>query len=897
VDSGNGAGSFDWTPDFTQSGTYNITFYATDDSLAVDSEVVTITVNEVGNQPPVLAPIGPQNTTENVNLLFGVTATDAESIPTLSTSTLPTGASFVDSGNGAGSFDWTPNFTQSGTYNVTFYATDDSLAVGSEVVTITVTEEGNQAPVLALIGLQSTTENVNLLFGVSATDAESVPTLTTSTLPTGAVFIDSGNGAGSLDWTPDFTQSGTYNVTFYASDDSAAVDSEIVTITVAEAGNQPPVLVAIGPQSTTENVNLLFGVSATDAESIPTLTTSSLPTGAVFVDSGNGAGSFDWTPDFTQSGTYNVTFYATDDSLAVDSEVVTITVVDAGNQLPVLAPIGPQSTAENANLLFGVSATDAESIPTLTTSTLPTGAAFVDSGNGAGSLDWTPDFTQAGTYNVTFYATDDSLAVDSEVVTITVTEAGNQPPVLTPIGPQSTFENVNLNFGVSATDAESVPTLTTSTLPTGAAFVDSGNGAGSFDWTPDFTQAGTYNVTFYATDDALAVDSEVVTITVTNVNRDPVSNAGVDQTGVAVGDTVTLDGTASSDPDGDPLTYSWVQIGGQTVTLSSATDSMPTFTTSVTDTYVFELTVNDGLSSSAPDTVSIDVVNVAPPAAITDLTIVILGDSIQLSWSPTTLDTTGFPTTIDHYVVYRGTLAYFTPGPSDSIAGTNDLTTTFADNNTNGANVVGDTTTQYFYVVAAVDVFGNRSLVSNRVGEYDYQLVTTSTTDYSLVGVPFANTGITDADGLIAAIGASNVLTVNNFVASSQSYEARFAAGFGTNFAVSVGGVYQINSATDTIFSVAGQIPDSGVVSYPIITTSTTDFNFLMIPFELESNFTNAQDVLNSIPGVLNTLNNFVSGSQSYESRFAAGFGPNFPVKAGKPYQGNAATTGTFPGP
>jgi hypothetical protein len=324
---------------------------------------------------------------------------------------------------------------------------------------------------------------------------------------------------------------------------------------------------------------------------------------------------------------------------------------------------------------------------------------------------------------------------------------------------------------------------------------------------------------------------------------------------------------------------------------------MPTFTTTVTDNYVFELTVDDGQSSSSPDTVSIDVVNAAPPAAVSDLDIDIVIEAIQLNWSSITVDTAGFATAIDHYVIYRGTRAYFTPGPADSIGGTDEFTTMFDDNDINGANVVGDTTTQYFYAVEAVDIYGNRSAVSNRVGEYDYQLVTTSTTNYNLVGIPFENTGITDADGLISAIGAGNVLTVNNFDAASQSFEARFAAGFGTNFAVNVGGIYQVNAAGDTVFSLAGLIPDSGVVSYPILTTSTTDFNFLMIPFEHESSYTVAQDVLDSIPGVLNTLNNFVAGSQSYESRFSAGFGPNFPVKSGRPYQGNAATNGTFPGP
>jgi hypothetical protein len=174
-----------------------------------------------------------------------------------------------------------------------------------------------------------------------------------------------------------------------------------------------------------------------------------------------------------------VTFYATDDSLAVDSEIVTITVNEAGNQAPVLDPIGTQSTTEGVQLLVSVSATDAESIPSLTTSTLPTGAIFTDNGDGTGTFDWTPDYTQAGTYNVTFYATDDSLAVDSELITISVLEAGNQPPVLSPIGAQSTTEGVQLLVSVSATDAESIPSLTTSTLPTGATFIDNGDGTGT----------------------------------------------------------------------------------------------------------------------------------------------------------------------------------------------------------------------------------------------------------------------------------------------------------------------------------------------------------------------------------------------------------------------------------
>ena len=509
------------------------------------------------------------------------------------------------------------------------------------------------------------------------------------------------------------------------------------------------------------------------------------------------------------------------------------------------------------------------------------------------SADWN------GAETITFTATDPGALSDSDPAVFTVT-AVNDQPVLANIGPQSTTEDVQLIFGVSATDADGdIPVLSTSTLPGTATFIDYGDGTGGFDWTPSFSDAGLYDVTFYAADGAFpaVIDSEIVTITVSDFNRAPTADAGPDQFGVTVGAMVTLDGSASSDPDFDLINYSWVQISGQTISLSDATDPMPTFTTTITDIYIFELTVDDNFLFSNPDTVEIEVVNSAPPAPISDLSIQILGETIQLNWSACTHDTVGYATTIDYYVVSRGARAYFTPGPSDSIGATDDLTTFFTDDDIDGADVVGDTLNQYFYVVEAVDIYGARSEVSNRVGEYDYQLVTTSTTNYNLVGVPFANTGIVDADGLIAAIGSSNVLTVNNFNAASQNFEARFAAGFGTNFTVNVGGVYQVNAAAETVLSLAGSVPDSGDISCPIIVTSTTDYNFIMIPFENENDFLVAQDVLDNIPGVLNTLNNFVAGSQSYQSRFSAGFGINFPVVAGRPYQGNAASDGIFPGP
>jgi hypothetical protein len=96
----------------------------------------------------------------------------------------------------------------------------------------------------------------------------------------------------------------------------------------------------------------------------------------------------------------------------------------------------------------------------------------------------------------------------------------------------------------------------------------------------------------------------------------PVADAGPDQTASAPA-TVTLDGSASSDADGDSPTFQWELILApdlSTATLSDPTAVNPTFVVDVAGTYVALLIVNDGTTNSLPDTVTISTRNSAPVA-------------------------------------------------------------------------------------------------------------------------------------------------------------------------------------------------------------------------------------------------------------------------------------------
>lgn len=97
-------------------------------------------------------------------------------------------------------------------------------------------------------------------------------------------------------------------------------------------------------------------------------------------------------------------------------------------------------------------------------------------------------------------------------------------------------------------------------------------------------------------------------------NQIPVSAAGADQS-VFKAAAVTLDGTASTDADSNPLSYRWSQTAGTAVILSSTTATRPTFTApSLSGTLTFSLVVNDGRVDSSADTVQVTIANRTPVA-------------------------------------------------------------------------------------------------------------------------------------------------------------------------------------------------------------------------------------------------------------------------------------------
>ncbi len=233
----------------------------------------------------------------------------------------------------------------------------------------------------------------------------------------------------------------------------------------------------------------------------------------------------------------------------------------------------------------------------------------------------TPEFTapsvglsgESFTFQLT--VTDSGGLSDTDTVIINVSNV-NQAPTAN-AGPDQTVsegDTVTLN-GQNSSDPEGAIASYGWTQTAGTSVTLSGSTTA----TPQFTapsvglsgESFTFQLT--VTDSGGLSDTDTVIINVSNVNQAPTANAGPNQT-VAEGDTVTLDGRNSSDPDGSIASYQWTQTAGTSVTFSGSATATPWFTSPnvniAGEALTFQVTVTDDGGLSAADTVIINVSNV-----------------------------------------------------------------------------------------------------------------------------------------------------------------------------------------------------------------------------------------------------------------------------------------------
>lgn len=391
-------------------------------------------------------------------------------------------------------------------------------------------------------------------------------------------------------------------------------------------GNRPPVVSAGADQNVTEGTDVtLDGSGSTDPDGDAlSYEWVQLSGPAVTLDSASTSVTGFVAPDVAAGSAQTLVFQLTvsDGEL---NQADTVTVLVAENAPPTVDAGANQTVFEGANVTLAGTATDPNGDALSYQWTQTSGpAATLDSPTAASTTFVAPDVTAAAPQTLTFQLTvDDGQFAQADTVTVRVEE--NVPPVADAGPNQSVASMATVTLdGSQSSDANSIDTLGFSWTQTGGPAVDlldADTSQPSFD-APAVAMGTSVVLTFELTvSDGVFSDTDSVSIVVgdddPNVNIPPNADAGLDQA-VFEGAGVTLSGSGT-DADGDPLSYSWIQLSGPQAVLDDPASAVTAFIAPDVPAgspvvLTFQLTVSDALESDT-DTVSVSVEENVPPIA------------------------------------------------------------------------------------------------------------------------------------------------------------------------------------------------------------------------------------------------------------------------------------------
>ena len=595
--------------------TTDIVISVTDGGLRDSLPAFDLVVTNVNDTPTIT---GRPTTTVAEDAAYSFTPTGADDDGDTLTYTItntPSWATFSDS---TGALSGTPTNVDVGvTTNIVISVTDGVATASLTAFDLAVTNV-NDTPTISGIPNTIVLEDEPYSFTPTGTDDDGdTLTYSISNQPTWTTFD---TATGTLSGTPRNADVGTTTTRIVISVTDGVASAQLPAFSLAVVDvNEAPIISGIPNTTVAEDSRYSFAPAATDADgNTLTYSITNKPTWATFSDT---TGTLSGTPTNVDVGvTTDIVISVTDGGLR-DSLPAFDLVVTNVNDTPTITGRPTTTVAEDAAYSFTPTGADDDGDTlTYTITNTPTWAAF---DTATGILAGRPTNAHIGTTTgIVISVTDGTLTASLSTFSITVTEhAGkfkrevNEAPTIA----SSTFtiaENagngVTVGTIIGADVDKDTLTYSITTGNSGNAFaLDSATGVITVNGNNklDHETTPSYSLAVSASDGS-RVATAIVTIAVTNTNEAPIAHAGLAQT-VDEEEVVTLDGSGSSDPDGDKLTYAWIQTHGMSMTMTNPNTVMPKFTAPIgllTNTVlIFSLTVNDGIIDSVADTVSITV--------------------------------------------------------------------------------------------------------------------------------------------------------------------------------------------------------------------------------------------------------------------------------------------------
>ena len=524
------------------------------------------------NNPPVFDPASLPNVNqllEDTNYYFDLNATDIDN----ETLVFSDDTSLFDVNPSSGVINFTPNHLQIGLYNgdnaVALLVKDpseqgDVFFWGFTIISV------NDQPILSNIGNRQVRANVRFNYIVNATDEEDDHLGIKNgnlTFSDDTNLFDINPVTGEIDFIPNETQAGQYQINISVVDSQGGIDAEIVILDILP--NSAPIFTAFPNSTAFEDILYNSFATANDPDNDQVMYSDNSSLFDISINSG----TISFLPLMIDVGNYTFALFANDSFGAITTEILTLEILGT-NDAPVFNPIiGNLLADEDSLFIYDINATDEEDAPLFENGNLTyytNSSWFNISINGY--FNFTPINENVGTNWIEFRVNDSRNSQTVEIVNLTVLNT-NDVPNITSFYPTnlsfSVYENNSIYFNHSKDDPDLLHGIGFDTLSNRwivNSFINQSIEFRmfNFSYTPNFLVSNrsfnnTVNVTLWVFDVSLASQSLSWYLNVINVNRLPEFYALIpNQTWGRGSQNTNIDlDNYFNDSDNDPLFFEY----------------------------------------------------------------------------------------------------------------------------------------------------------------------------------------------------------------------------------------------------------------------------------------------------------------------------------------------------
>jgi VCBS repeat-containing protein len=745
-------GSFDYIPNDNYFGSDSFRYQIFDDSGGLTQATVTLTINNVNDDPVALD--DSLQTIENTPVTIDVLDNDSdieEQILIVVAATLSRSDSGIVVINGDYTLTFTPTSGFLGLVNIDYTIVDGAGGSASAQVIVTVNRD-NQAPAAnpdSYSLIEDSQLTVNNARSLLTNDVDSDNDIL-SVNPTPQINVTHGilvlNIDGSFSYQPNANFFGTDTFDYQINDGNGATSTATVTLQVTPINDAPFAVndTATSVEDTLVNINVL--ANDTDVENdLLSITDASAQNGSADILSNN---TINYSPRADFSGTDIVIYSIVDSNGATATAEVNVTVIAVND--PPVAINDVFSTSEDTSVDIDVLTNDSDpdrDILIVLTAIANSGSVVIDSDQ---SLIYTPNLNFNGSDTINYIISDNNGGTASTTVSMTVT-AVNDVPVIT-IANTLTVDEDNtqtLTFTFDDIDGDTVTATVSAQAENGVASVT----GTTVSYIPNANFNGSDSFVLTLTDGKGFETTQTIDVKVSSVNDVPV---------ITIANTLTVD-----EDNTQTLTFTFDDIDGDTVTATVSAQAIngaasvtgttvsyiPNANFFGTDSFTLTLTDNAGFTTTQVINVTVILVNDVPTITIGSTLTTDEDNTQTLTFTFDDIDGDTVTATVSAQAengvasVTGTTVSYI---PNANFFGTDSFTLTLTDN-------AGFTTTEVINVnISAVN---NQPVAVNDSG--------TVAEDSSIGFAVLNNDTDVDGDSLIVTTASAINGTVN-IVSSTQ---------------------------------------------------------------------------------------------------------------------------------